>query len=322
MKTTELLGEVAPDLARLEEYMAEHLDSPEPLLKDASLHPLRAGGKRLRPALVFLAAKFHRYELDKLMPVAAGVEFMHMATLVHDDVIDRSSTRRGWPTVNSRWGNKVSVLVGDHLFATAVDLIAKNSSNDTIRRLARTINEVVRGEIQQTNAAWRLDLTEGEYIERIGLKTASFFGACCHVGARISGAPDEMGRQLERFGFEVGVAFQMMDDVLDINGDVRDTGKPVGSDLSSGVLTLPVIYALHHSAERERLRAMISARSFRDGQLEEALEVVRKSGGLEYTLDLAARYVDGAKARLRDLPDHPAKETLLNLADFMANRAV
>ncbi len=322
MKTTELLGEVAPDLARLEQYMADYLENPEPVLKDASLHPLQAGGKRLRPALVFLAAKFHHYDLEKLMPVAAGVEFMHMATLVHDDVIDQAATRRGRPTVNSRWGNKLSVLVGDHLFATAVDLIAKSSSNDTIRLLARTINEVVRGEIQQTNAAWRLDLTQGEYIERIGLKTASFFGACCHVGARISGAPEEAGRRLERFGFEVGVAFQMMDDILDINGDVRDTGKPVGSDLLGGVLTLPVIYALEHSAERDRLRALITAGSFNNGQLQDVLGVVRKSGGLEYTLNLAARYVDQAKARLRDLPDHPAKETLYGVADFMANRPV
>ena len=322
MKTTELLGEVAPDLARLERYMADYLENPEPVLKDASLHPLQAGGKRLRPALVFLAAKFHRYELEKLMPVAAGVEFMHMATLVHDDVIDQASTRRGWPTVNSRWGNKVSVLVGDHLFATAVDIIAKSSSNETIRLLAKCINEVVRGEIQQTNAAWRLDLTQDQYIERIGLKTASFFGACCHVGARISGAPDELSHQLERFGFEVGVAFQMMDDVLDINGETRDTGKPVGGDIQSGVLTLPVIYALRHSADRDHLAGLINSRAFNNGQLQDALGVVRKSGGVDYTLDLASQYVDQAKARLRDLPDHPAKETLNNIADFMANRPV
>ncbi|HEY3316122.1 MAG TPA: polyprenyl synthetase family protein [Bacillota bacterium] len=322
MKTTELLGEIQPDLERLEQFMAQCLSDPEPTVKDASLHPLRAGGKRLRPALVLLAAKFHDYAPERLIPVAAGVELMHMATLVHDDVIDDSPTRRGLSTVNSRWSNKVSVLVGDHLFAAAVALIAQNSDNETIKLLAHTISEVVRGEIKQTNAGWRLGLTEAEYVERIGLKTASFFGACCHVGARLSGAPEGITLELRQYGLEIGVAFQMMDDVLDVNGDARDTGKPVGGDLKSGVLTLPVIYALAHSPDRARLEALIKSRSFNNGQLEEALEVVRKSGGVEYTLKTAAGYVDRAKVRLEGLPDRPTKGTLLSLADFMANRAV
>lgn len=320
MKNLDFLGDIAGDLAKVEEHLKETVSSHDPLLNQASLHPLEAGGKRLRPAMLLLAGRLFNYDLETLKPLAAGAELMHMATLVHDDVIDSSSLRRGRPTVNAAWSSKVAVLVGDYLFASAVASIASRYSAEVVRTLADLVVEICHGEMHQTRHGYDLDLTEEDYLQRIHEKTASFFGVCTRLGAFLCGANPEQVEALRRYGDAVGMAFQMADDLLDILGSTAETGKPVaGGDMRSGVYTLPLLYALKHSPKAGRLREILSA-EFTDEDLTEALDITKASGGVDYTRRQAIRYVDEAKAALAGIPVSRERAALEGLADFVVSR--
>lgn len=320
MKSLDFLGDIAGDLAKVEEHLKETVSSRDPLLNQASLHPLEAGGKRLRPAMLLMAGRLFNYDLETLKPLAAGAELMHMATLVHDDVIDHSSLRRGRPTVNAAWSSKIAVLVGDYLFASAVASIASRYSSEVVRVLADLVVEICHGEMLQTRHGYDLDLTEDGYLQRIREKTASFFGVCTRLGALLCGASQEQIDAVRRYGDSVGIAFQMADDLLDILGSSAETGKPVaGGDMRSGVYTLPLLYALKHSPRAGRLREILSGDAD-DGAIGEALEIIKASGGIDYTRRRAIQYVDEAKAALAVVPDSRERQALEGLADFVVSR--
>ena len=322
MNVLTLLKGVAGDLKRVESRIADEVASNIGMLDEMAKHPLHAGGKRLRPAMVLLSAKPYDYNVDRLLAVAAAIELMHMATLVHDDVIDSACLRRGHPTVNSHWGDKLSVLTGDYLFARAVSMVSADYENRLIKILADGIAEICEGEIQQTADTFRLSVHEDEYINRISKKTACFFRISCEVGGLLSGAPAEAVEALRQYGQKTGIAFQIADDILDIMGTSGVTGKPVGSDLQGGVITLPVIHVLNNGTGPE-LKQLI--RKGPDGSLNNdhvaaALDLVKEGGGVSYALEKARSFADEAIEGLRVLPDGMAKETLVDLANFFVDR--
>jgi heptaprenyl diphosphate synthase len=320
MRSIDLLGEVAVDLTRVEECLRETVASHDPLLHRASLHPLEAGGKRLRPAMVLLSGRLFDGAADRLIPIAAGMELMHMATLVHDDVIDNSTLRRGRPTVNSVWSSKVAVLVGDYLFANAVALIADRSPAEIVKVVADLVVEICHGEIHQNRLSFDLGLSEEDYLRRIRQKTAGFFRVCTQLGAMFSGANADEVATVGEYGELVGTAFQMADDLLDLNGSAEELGKPVGGDMCAGVYTLPVIYALERSPQADRLRWLLSLEYMTPEMVAEAIAIVAGSGGIEHTRDHAARCVARAKAALGGLPPSRARMTLEDLGDFVLAR--
>ncbi len=320
MRATDIFPEIAVDLERCEAEILKALDVEDPLVREAATHLLRAGGKRIRPALVFLGARFHHYDPSRLLPLGAAVEMIHMATLIHDDVVDSSTTRRGRPTVNAKWSDKVSVLTGDFLFARAFMLVATYGTSEIIRILGEVVFNLSLGEIQQLGRLYSFRQDQDEYLDRIAKKTARFIAACCDVGAIASGAPPHFRRALHDYGFAVGMGFQIVDDVLDFTSSVPELGKPIGNDLRSGVYTLPLIYALQHGKDRVRLRELCSLAEIGDEEVRQITRLVEASGAFRHAFELAEAYIGQAKAALADLPPVSARDTLAEVADFILIR--
>lgn len=313
-------SDVAEDLAQVEAVITETLQADEELAFQVSAQLLQAGGKRIRPAILLLSGRFYNYDLGKLAPVAAAIELIHMATLVHDDVVDRSLVRRGRPTINASWGSEVSVLIGDYLFAKAFGLLSAQGDNRVVRIASQVVFEMSTGELSQLSRAFNCDLGQADYLRRIDKKTALFIAESCHLGALISGAPDQACGALRDYGYGVGMGFQIVDDILDFTASPASMGKPVGSDLRSGVITLPVIHALGNSPEGRRLREIIETKVIGDAEITEATGIIQRAGSLDYALGIARRYIESAKNRLPGLPDVPARGTLSMLADFIITR--
>lgn len=319
-KSQELFAEIESDLPKVEEAIEKAVNSGHRLLYEVSTHLLKAGGKRLRPALVLLAAKFSRYQIERLLPVSAAVELIHMATLVHDDVVDSSALRRGMPTVNAKWNNSISVLIGDYLFAKAFSLLAGEGDPRVVGIMADVVYQMSMGEIQQLTGASDPDQTETDYFDRIIKKTGLFIAESCRVGGMVAGASEAEVQALFDFGHGIGLGFQIIDDILDFTSNVRQLGKPVCSDLRSGVITLPVILALRDSPRREELRRIVSSKTLTDADVSQVVKILQESGSLEEACRVAKGYIAGAKAQLNNLPDVPAKATLAAVADFVINR--
>lgn len=319
--TVSLFSEIEADLPRAEQYIEETLSSQDRLLVEIATHLLKAGGKRLRPALVMLAAKVHGYDLDRILPVATAVELIHMATLVHDDVVDHSQLRRGRPTVNARWSDAYSVLVGDYLFAKAFQLLADTGDNRVVRVMADVVYQMSTGEIQQIATTFKTDQTDNDYYDRIAKKTALFLAESCRLGGLVSGAPEAAVENLAQYGYALGMAFQIVDDILDFTASAPALGKPIGSDLRAGILTLPVLHALRTSPQAEALRRIIESRTVGDEEARLAGDIIRGSGSLEYAYQTAHRFIQQAKDRLSQLPPGPAVSNLAVVADFVVDRA-
>lgn len=320
MKKFSLFSEIEKDMQRVDEELAKVVENNNPLLSAASMHLLRAGGKRLRPAFVLLAGKFHNYSLEKLLSLAVALELIHMASLVHDDVIDASLTRRGVPTVKACWGNKISMHTGDYLFARALLLVAQYEDSRIMNILADVSVKMAEGEIYQIITAFDVEQNLKNYLYRIKRKTALLISTSCALGAIASGADPEIVRTLMRYGHFIGMAFQITDDVLDFTSTELELGKAVGSDLSQGIITLPVIYTLKTDTFGNRLRELIYNIKLKGEGLNEALEIVRKGPGIECSLDLADRYVQKAKNELKFLPRVKTRDTLHYIADFISRR--
>jgi len=314
-----LLSEVSEDLELVEGKIRNTLENEDALLNEVALHLLKAGGKRLRPALVLLAGKFNSYDLEKLVPLAAAVELIHMATLVHDDVIDGAFIRRGWPTINAKWNEEISILIGDYLFAHAFSLLSAQGDNRVVNLMAKVVYEMSTGEIDQLSSACRLDQSERDYLERIEKKTSLFIAKCCELGALASGASVEHCQALERYGYGVGMGYQIIDDILDFTSTAERLGKPVGSDLRGGVLTLPVIYSLRVSKERDRL-ALLLDNPIGEEEIEEVVSILKRSGSFDYSYDMAGSFISQAKEQLMVLPEGSTRNTLREVADFVLRR--
>jgi geranylgeranyl pyrophosphate synthase len=275
-----------------------------------------AGGKRLRPALVLLAASLGRFEVSKVIPAAMAVEITHAATLVHDDVIDRADLRRGRPTIAASHGNEPAIVIGDYYLVKAYELAARTENPEVVATLARAVMEVCAGEVGQYAKRYRYALSEDEYFDWIHDKTASLLAACCDIGALLGGVGVERREALHDYGIDLGLAFQIADDVLDYTGSRDEVGKPIGHDLLEGFATLPLMIAL----ERGALQPIQDGRRLTPQEARDLAERVRDSGATEIALDRARTLASRARAQLAKLGDSDASTTLASLTDYVVSR--
>lgn len=304
---------VLEDLTRVDVCIRDTLKSGQRVLAEAVDSLLQAGGKRLRPAFVLLAGSFGAYDRERLLPLAAAVEILHMATLVHDDIIDASKVRRGHPTVYSRFGSDVAVFTGDYLFTRALSLLTRKTSFENMHRLAKGIQAICAGEIDQFEFRYQPERSTRRYLKRIARKTALLFALSCQVGALESQARPADVRHLTRFGQEFGMAFQITDDLLDFEGTPEEVGKPLLADFAQGIYTLPVIHTLQDPAYRIQLTDLLGQESLTEADIARISVWVQDSGGLKASKDLAARFVCRARSHLTHLPDCAAKSVLADL---------
>lgn len=320
MKLPDIYKTLESDLAIVEEGLENAIDLELPLLYDASTHLLKAGGKRIRPIFVLLSGNFGQYDPISLSKVAISLELIHMATLVHDDVIDDAQTRRGELTVKSKWDNKIAMYTGDYILSKGLLIITQFTEPSVHLALSKSLVEMVKGEIEQIEQFHVPAVTLRQYLRRIKRKTALLIAISCELGATVSGASPSVVHLLKKFGYYVGMAFQITDDVLDYEGSEKDLGKPAGNDLKQGNITLPAIYAIKNSGEKDQLRKWIENKQVAQN-IEESISIIKKSGGIEYSKQLAQRYLQKAKIALAALPNLPAKESLFEITTFIEDRS-
>lgn len=316
MTLEEIKALVRPDLASVDEVIRARLKSAVPLVDQIAEHIIAGGGKRLRPLIVILAGRACGNSHHAHIEAAAFIEFIHTATLLHDDVVDGSSMRRGRDTANEVFGNQASVLVGDFVYSRAFQMMATLSSQRVMEIMADATNTIAEGEVLQLMNAHDPETSECRYLEVIYRKTARLFEAGAEVAAVLSGVTPDIQRSLSTFGRHLGTAYQLVDDVLDYRSNPAERGKNLGDDLAEGKPTLPLIHALKHStgAERELIRAAIEKGGLQ--QLEPIVSAIESTGGLDYTADLARSETDRALDALKALPDSPYKKGLAALARF------
>jgi heptaprenyl diphosphate synthase len=316
----QIFNPVRRELEMVEGNLNQNIDSGVDVLNQASMHLAKAGGKRLRPAFALLAARFFLDNLEQVIPMATALELTHLATLVHDDVIDNSVLRRGTYTVKQQWGNRVSINAGNYIFARALALSASYQRRDILEVLAQASMKICEGEIYQMMSSYNVDVGLKNYLRHIERKTALLISVSCKLGAMIAGAQAAQIRALEMYGYYLGMAFQVTDDILDFVADEELLGKPTGSDIKQGVITLPAIYALHHSPDKEELRYLLSSPSLCSTQSERILDIVLSSDGVDYAYWVTEHFAGKARKELDRLPDQPVKSTLYEIADFISAR--
>ncbi|MBX7447293.1 MULTISPECIES: nonaprenyl/(2E,6E)-farnesyl/geranylgeranyl diphosphat synthase [Mycobacteriaceae] len=313
--------DVRDGVARIETLMSDELGRADALMAEAVQHLFQAGGKRFRPLFTVLSAQLGP-EPDAWQVSVAGavIELVHLATLYHDDVMDEAQMRRGATSANARWGNNIAILAGDYLFATASRLVSRLGP-DAVRVIADTFALLVTGQMRETQgAADQVDSIE-HYLKVVYEKTACLIAASGRFGATFSGADDDQVERLARLGGIVGTAFQISDDIIDIDSDADESGKVPGTDLREGVHTLPVLYALRETGPgADRLRALLSAPVEDDDDVAEALALLRSSQGIAMAKDTVARYAQQARDELAHLPDGPGRQALATLVDYTINR--
>jgi len=308
---------VQEDLDALVGLIARELGADEPFLDELVAHVLRTRGKLIRPALTFLCAQATGEPGPDRFLVAAAVELIHVASLIHDDIIDESTLRRGEPTANARWGNQVAVLLGDYLFSKSFHLLARVGRDDVQSRMALATVRMSQAELLQIRYGNTPHMEEAIYFRIVEGKTAQLIASACACGALVSGADRELAERLGRFGLHWGIAFQITDDTLDLTSDPQVLGKPIGSDVRSGKVTLPVIHALRHARDggRERLERIL-----REGDLETLREELVRCGSIEYARQVAHTHAGRALAELDALPPAPARDSLVGLTEFVLVR--
>jgi len=323
LELTAIYKLVRGDLAQVEQQIKSVTEVDVSGLAELLKHIL-LGGKALRPALTLLSARFYDYNLDLLLPMATSVELMHTSTLVHDDAIDNSAMRRGRPTVNSLWGEDRAVLLGDYLFAKAGEFAALTGNLRVIRLFAQTLQIISSGELRQTFDAFNLEQNRQQYFERISGKTASLFALSTQSGAILSQAPEESIQALKRYGTNLGIAFQVVDDLLDFIGTEGALGKPVGSDLSQGTLTLPAMLLLEQSPKDNPVRELFNSpdmpEAARQEKIKRAIDMVGSSSVEAECYKVASDFCDKARQELELLPDKPVRKALVEIADFVVGR--
>ena len=320
MDLERIRAHVADDLAAVDELIRRRLASDVALINELGRHIVAGGGKRLRPMVLLLAARACGYGGPHHVGLAAVVEFIHTATLLHDDVVDASELRRGQETANSIWGNEASVLVGDFLYSRAFQMMVEAGSMRVMEILADTTNTIAEGEVRQLLNCHDPDTTEERYLEVIRGKTAKLFEAAARLGAVLAGRPEAEEAALADYGLRLGIAFQLIDDVLDYRARPEETGKNLGDDLAEGKPTLPFIHALRESPPE---RAAALRRAIEEGGREHigtVLEAIEATGAIAYTEARARTEAERAIAALEALPGSPAREALAALARFAVDR--
>jgi len=311
------------DIGAVNTVIMEQMQSPVLLIPQLAGHIIAAGGKRLRPMLTLSSAKLCGYTGERHVNLAACVEFIHTATLLHDDVVDESDMRRGAATANTVWGNKSSVLVGDFLFSRAFELMVADGSLDVLRILSRASAVIAEGEVHQLVTANDTDTKESDYLEVIEAKTAKLFAAATEIGPVIANRPEEERLALESFGHNIGMAFQLIDDVLDYSARQATLGKTVGDDFREGKITLPVVLAFRAADDEGKAfwRRTLEDMEQKKGDLKRATQMLEATGAMQATIDRAREYGAKARANLDIFPDSEYKQALNEAIDFAVNRS-
>ncbi len=325
MNVSDLYPNLEIDLANVETQLHHQLRSIEPILEETALHLLQAGGKRLRPVFVLLSGTFGNYDRDKLIRAAVALELIHMATLVHDDVVDNADTRRGHPTVKANYGNRLAMYTGDFIFAQALSVLSEIPNVDMHIKLSRAIERMSVGEIEQIHDLFNFDQSMRKYLVRNRRKTALLIEMSCMLGGAVSGAIPSYLNALMRFGYHAGMAFQITDDILDFTASEEKLGKPVGSDFRQGNITAPTLFALRDEQFGTELRELITVTRTDDEWMvsdgtERALALIKSSKGLICAQEMADRYLRKANDALLLLPATEERETLLAMSRFISNR--
>ncbi|MBU1753695.1 polyprenyl synthetase family protein [bacterium] len=335
MKLTDIYAIIEGELSEVETRIQETIYHSPLAITNLAEDILKTSGKRLRPSLVLLSAKACGYQGETWLNLAAALELIHTATLIHDDVIDNAALRRGRASVNSRWGNHISILVGDYLYSKAISLLLVDCDNNIQRIVASAVNKTCEGEIiQSMRSNWQsineeilpMEIVEAEdeYLEIIEQKTAALISAACHCGAYLGGKDNDHENKLRLYGQNLGIGFQIIDDILDITGDEKRLGKLVCNDLREGRITLPVIFFLRNaqSDEKNRFEQIFTAGEFDADNIKWIVDMLHLHHAFEYASGVAGKYIDRAKEEITDLPDSDAKKSLLMLGDYVMERDV
>lgn len=318
-----LFASIESDLEQVDITFKERATSGLDILNSASMHVLGSPGKRLRTALTLLSGKLNTYHFEKLLFLSVAFEMVHLATLIHDDIVDKALTRRGNPTVNALWGDQIAILLGDYYFAKTAGLIADIEDPRIDHLFSDTVATVCEGTIIELMTSGQANLTLQSYYEKTSRKTACLIAACCKGGAIISGASEQEIELLYQYGLNLGIAFQIIDDILDYTEDQSTIGKPAGNDLRQGMVTLPLIYALQASSANghlQRVQKLLNESEHDETEMREVIDWVLSGDNVARAHKDAYAYADKARAALHQFPDSPDRATLEEIIDFVVLR--
>jgi octaprenyl-diphosphate synthase len=319
---SQIFEPIRADLELVDREFARHVESQVELIPQIGRYIQTSGGKRIRPAVLLMAARLGGYEGDRAVLYAAVVEFIHTATLVHDDIIDDSELRRGRQAVHSRWGNDVTVLLGDYLYIKSMAMALMHDTLDLVRVLCDVTLRMIEGELYQLTKNGDAGITEEEHLEIIRRKTAYLFGGCAQIGGMLGKVTREQEEALREYGFNLGVAFQLVDDLLDFTGDAAALGKPIGADLREGKMTLPLIHLLAQGEKTGEaiVREIIASRTATEDQWTELLGILKEHRSIDYAERRAVEFAERAKKPLHAFPPSAERDALLALPDYVLSR--
>lgn len=309
---------IQSDLDEVTEIIKKNIKSSEKTMEEALLGLVNSRGKQLRPAFLLLTSGFGNGDKKKILSLAAVIEMLHMATLIHDDIIDDSELRRNRATIQFKYGKEYAVFMGDFLFCRCFMILSNESSMENMKLLSKAISKICMGEINQFSSRHSKDVSVKKYLKRIGAKTAALFSLSFYVGAEESGCSEKLYKQLGRIGYEIGMAFQIIDDILDYTGSENVVGKPLGSDLKEGVYTLPIIYALQR--DKSQLEYYLNKDQIAEDEIKDIINITKNLGGIDEAKKLAKRYTDRALNRILKLPKCKSKDILLDVTKKLLER--
>ncbi|MDX8359879.1 heptaprenyl diphosphate synthase component II [Cytobacillus sp. IB215316] len=320
MKLKMMYSFLNTDINIVEKELEKSIKSEHPLLSQASLHLLQAGGKRIRPVFVLLGGKFGDYQIDQIKYVAMSLELIHMASLVHDDVIDDSTLRRGKQTIKAKWDNRIAMYTGDYIFARSLELMSNVENISAQQILSKAIVEVCVGEIEQIKDKYNFHQDLRTYLRRIKRKTALLIAVSCQLGAVAANADDDICESLFWFGYYVGMSYQITDDVLDFTETETQLGKPSGSDLQQGNVTLPALFAMENKEIYNEI-ININPKTTKE-EMNHIISLIKQSGAIERSIEISDKYLQKALVVLDSLPSGKAKTALYNIAKYIGKRKI
>ncbi len=318
----DLSRDIQKELDAVEEELNEFTKSPNKIVSEISSYLFKNAGKRIRPALLILCSKLCGYSGDEHITMSSLVETIHTASLLHDDIIDNSNTRRGQESVHTKWGPNITVLLGDYLYIKTISNSLKSRHRQIVQILTDVSSKMIGGELNEYYVSWNLDIDEHNYLDIINEKTASLFSASCQIGGILGNAQDKKEKILADFGTNLGMTFQIIDDLLDYSGDEKTMGKPVLSDLREGRITLPLIYTLQNDGKKNRSRILdlLKKKELDKSSLEEILHTVQSNGALDYTYRKAEEFSIYSKELLQQLPPSVHRDALSLFPDYILYR--
>ncbi|MGY0691776.1 heptaprenyl diphosphate synthase component II [Virgibacillus sp. FSP13] len=321
MKIAKIYGYLKKDLDRIEVALNSVIQAEHPVLRKASTQLLEAGGKRIRPVFVLLSGQFGNYDMERMKTVAVSLELIHMATLVHDDVIDDAELRRGKPTIRQMYDNRVAMYAGDYILARSLESITSLRKPNAHLVLSKTIVEVCIGEIEQIKDKYDWNQQLRDYLRRIKRKTALLIATSCKLGAIAADVPEEIANKLYRYGYYIGMSYQIIDDILDFTSSATELGKPAGHDLFQGNITLPVLYAMKDEAFHAQLKeAFASPDAVKETHMHDLVQALNQTDAISISYQLSDLYLKKALAIVEQLPNTKAKNTLRDIAKYIGKR--